>query len=60
MGGGCQVPFAAHATLESGVLRMIAAQFSDDGATARRVETEGNAARAEDLGLAAADRLRQT
>ncbi len=58
MGGGCQVPFAAHASLQSGVLHLVAATFSDDGTTAKRVALEGKAAAADELGRQAADRLR--
>ena len=41
MGGGCQVPFAAHATISGDRLRLEAGVFSHDGSSARRAQGEG-------------------
>jgi hydroxymethylbilane synthase len=41
LGGGCQVPYAAHATAEGGQLRMISATFGLDGKNVRRAEIVG-------------------
>jgi hydroxymethylbilane synthase len=38
LGGGCQVPYGAHATVEEGRLRLIGATFGHDGKNVRRVE----------------------
>lgn len=42
LGGGCQVPYAAHATAEGGQMRMISATFGHDGKNVRRVEVAGS------------------
>ena len=41
LGGGCQVPIGAHATVDGDVLRMLAVVASPDGAELVRGETEG-------------------
>ena len=41
LGGGCQVPYAAHATVEGEQLRMISATFGHDGKNVRRAEIVG-------------------
>ena len=41
LGGGCQVPYAAHATVQGGRLQMIGATFGPDGNNVRRVEAIG-------------------
>jgi len=57
LGGGCQVPIAAHARVEAGALRLIALVASLDGAEVIRDSTEGAAADAERLGESLAARL---
>jgi hydroxymethylbilane synthase len=42
LGGGCQVPYAAHATVEGERLHMIGATFSDDGKNVNRAEVIGS------------------
>ncbi|HUJ11979.1 MAG TPA: hydroxymethylbilane synthase [Verrucomicrobiae bacterium] len=42
LGGGCQVPYAAHAVVEAERLRMIGAIFSPDGKNVSRVEAVGS------------------
>jgi hydroxymethylbilane synthase len=41
LGGGCQVPYAAYATVEGERLRMLGATFSPDGKNIRRTEIVG-------------------
>jgi hydroxymethylbilane synthase len=41
LGGGCQVPYAAYATVEGEQLRMLGATFSPDGKNLRRTEIVG-------------------
>jgi hydroxymethylbilane synthase len=41
LGGGCQVPYAAHATIHGDQMRMIAGRFSPDGKDAARCEVVG-------------------
>ena len=41
LGGGCQVPYAAHATAEGEQMRMISATFGQDGKNVRRAEIVG-------------------
>jgi hydroxymethylbilane synthase len=50
LGGGCQVPIGAHATVEDGRLRLLAIVASPDGAELVRAESEGAAADAAALG----------
>jgi hydroxymethylbilane synthase len=50
LGGGCQVPIGAHATVEDGRLRLMAMVASPDGAETVRAEAEGPVADAEALG----------
>jgi hydroxymethylbilane synthase len=50
LGGGCQVPIGAHATVEDGRLRLMAMVASPDGAETVRAEAEGAVADAEALG----------
>src|SRR5207249_527216 len=41
MGGGCQVPYAAHATVDAEEVFLLAASFSPDGKDAKRAEVVG-------------------
>lgn len=41
LGGGCQVPFAAHATVTGNQMRLIAGKFSEDGRDVRRTVVTG-------------------
>ncbi len=62
LGGGCQVPLGAHATVgdDGATLRLLAIVASLDGATLIRVEREGSIRRPVSLGRAVArDLLRQ-
>ncbi|RME36004.1 MAG: hydroxymethylbilane synthase [Gammaproteobacteria bacterium] len=55
--GGCQVPLAAHATLEGGRLRLRALLGSPDGRRLLRAGTEGPPEQARELGLRAGQAL---
>jgi hydroxymethylbilane synthase len=57
LGGGCQVPIAAHARVERGGLHLTGLVASLSGDALIRDETEGAAADAERLGQALAARL---
>ena len=57
LGGGCQLPIAAHATLTSGVLRLDGMVASPSGDQLVRNTIEGEAKNAEQLGALLADRL---
>jgi len=57
MGGGCRVPFAAHARIEGGVLAIDGAALSPDGRVAVRERVVGEPAEGEALGAALAERL---
>lgn len=57
LGGGCQVPYAAHATVEGDRLHLIGATFSPDGKNASRVETIGAKADPRDVGERAAKQV---
>ncbi|HEV3468522.1 MAG TPA: hydroxymethylbilane synthase [Pyrinomonadaceae bacterium] len=57
LGGGCQVPIAAHGRVADGALRLTALVASPDGAEIIRDRVEGAAADAERLGEALAARL---
>jgi hydroxymethylbilane synthase len=57
LGGGCQVPYAAHATAEGDQLHMIGATFSHDGKNASRVEVIGSKADPRDVGERAAKQV---
>jgi len=52
LGGGCQVPIGAHATVTNGRLRLLAIVASPDGAEFVRAATEGPVGQAEALGRA--------
>ncbi len=51
LGGGCQVPIGAHATVADGRLRLLAVVISPDGAELVRAEAEGAVEQAVELGL---------
>jgi hydroxymethylbilane synthase len=57
LGGGCQTPIGAHATVRDGNLRALAMVASPDGAEMVRGESEGPAAEGERLGRELAERL---
>ncbi|MBI4265761.1 MAG: hydroxymethylbilane synthase [Acidobacteria bacterium] len=57
LGGGCQMPIGAHATVLGDTLTLTAIVVSLDGARAARAEAQGPPAEAERIGEAAAERL---
>jgi len=57
LGGGCQVPIGAHATLEGSTIRIRAIIVSPDGAQVIRKEASGLAADGATLGRALGDEL---
>jgi hydroxymethylbilane synthase len=57
LGGGCQVPIAAHAELEDGKLRLRALVANLDGTRLIRAQTNGPASDADALGATVADDL---
>ena len=57
LGGGCQVPYAAYATVESERLRMLGAIFSPDGKDVRRTEIVGLKNNPRDVGERAAKQV---
>jgi hydroxymethylbilane synthase len=57
LGGGCQVPIGAHATVEGGKLRLVGLVASPDGDEVIRGESQGAASDAESLGRALGDEL---
>jgi len=50
LGGGCQVPIGAHATVEEGSLHLIAIVASPDGSELIRGEAQGDMSDAEAVG----------
>jgi hydroxymethylbilane synthase len=50
LGGGCQVPIGAYATVDGGTLRLLGVVASPDGSEIIRAEAEGSVAEAEALG----------
>jgi hydroxymethylbilane synthase len=50
LGGGCQVPIGAHATVEGGRVRLLGVVVSPDGTELVRAESQGAAEDAEALG----------
>lgn len=59
LGGGCQVPIAAHATVEGKRLRLDGLVSTPDGSEVLRDRVEGDAADAAVLGEALAARLKE-
>lgn len=57
LGGGCQVPLGAQATVTDGILRLRAAILEPDGANRRAGEVQGTADKAVELGRELARRL---
>jgi hydroxymethylbilane synthase len=57
LGGGCQVPYGAHATVEEGQLRLIGATFGHDGRNVRRVDVAGTKDDPRELGERAAKQV---
>ncbi len=50
LGGGCQVPIGAHATVRDGQIRLLGVVASPDGSQVIRAETEGPVEAADTLG----------
>jgi hydroxymethylbilane synthase len=59
LGGSCQVPLAAYAEIDSGVMRLRALVATPDGTRILRAERSGSPDQAHALGLAVADDLLQ-
>ena len=59
LGGGCQVPIAAHATVEGRVLRLVALVAGLSGERVIRDEMEGDSSQPEQLGESLAARLQE-
>ncbi len=59
LGGGCQVPIAAHAVVEDGILELQGLVASLDGTQIIRARTQGPATDAERLGVKVAEDLLQ-
>jgi hydroxymethylbilane synthase len=57
LGGGCQVPIGAHATVECGMLRLVGLVASPEGDEVIRGESQGAASNAESLGRALGNEL---
>ncbi len=57
LGGGCQYPYAGHATVTGNRLKLVAGVFSPDGRQANRLELTGTKADAAALGAQAARTL---
>jgi hydroxymethylbilane synthase len=57
LGGGCQIPIGAHATIEGSSLHLRAVVASPDGAVLIRQESEGRTEQAADVGARLADSL---
>ena len=57
LGGGCQYPYAGHATVIGDRLKLVAGVFSPDGRQANRIELTGTKADATVLGEQAARKL---
>ena len=56
-GGGCQLPYAGHATVAGSELRLVAAKFSDDGSRVWKTEVSGPVNSARQLGEEAAKKI---
>ena len=59
LGGSCQVPLAAYATLDGEQLNLSGLVAEPDGSTVYRAQISGPAHQAEDLGLSLAEDLKQ-
>lgn len=51
LGGGCQMPFAAHATVNGEQMKMIGAKFSPDGSDFSKAEAVGSSSDPHELGV---------
>jgi hydroxymethylbilane synthase len=54
LGGGCQVPCAAHATVNGGQMKLVGAKFSSDGRDFSKSEVIGKKSASHELGELAA------
>jgi hydroxymethylbilane synthase len=59
LGGGCQVPIGAYATVSKGHIRLLAIVAAPDGSRVIRAEAEGEAAQAAEIGARLAADLLQ-
>jgi hydroxymethylbilane synthase len=59
LGGGCQVPIGAYATVSEGHIRLLAIVAAPDGTQVIRAEAEGEAADAAEIGARLAADLLQ-
>jgi hydroxymethylbilane synthase len=57
MGGGCQLPYAAHATVTGETLRLVAAKFSDDGSNYKKADVTGRKSNPAEIGERAAKQV---
>jgi hydroxymethylbilane synthase len=57
LGGGCQVPYAAHATVTGNQMRLIGAKFSPDGKDVSRAEGIGSRTDPHELGERVANQI---
>jgi hydroxymethylbilane synthase len=57
MGGGCQVPYAAHATVDAEEMFLIAASFDPNGKNAKRAEAVGLITNPREIGERAAKQI---
>jgi hydroxymethylbilane synthase len=57
LGGGCQVPYAAHATIQGGQLHLVGATFSPEGKDIRRSDIAGPMSTPGELGERAAKQV---
>jgi hydroxymethylbilane synthase len=57
IGGGCQLPLGAVATIENGWLELVAVVASPDGARVARAKVRGPVSQSRDIGLRAAEEL---
>jgi len=57
LGGGCQVPIGAHATVQDGTIRLLGLVASPDGDEVIRGESQGLANEAENLGRTLGEEL---
>jgi hydroxymethylbilane synthase len=57
VGGGCQLPYAAHATLAGETITLAAAIFDSEGTKVRRTTVTGPSAEAVALGMRAAAKI---
>ena len=58
LGGSCQVPLAAYATLSGDELQIDALVATPDGKQVLRAQTQGPVAQAEQLGVSVAEQLK--